>query len=421
MESRILEPGRRIRQFELREEVGRGGMGVVYKAWDTTLQRFVAIKVLTREGGEGSIGGLSGARKQRILREARVASQIQHPNVVRIYDVLLEEESPCLVLEFVEGETLRRRMAARPIPWPEAERVAHGVARGLAAAHELQVIHGDMKPDNVILARNDLPMITDFGLGRFFDPEGGSTLTDAIQGTPAYLAPEILHGTRADMRSDIYSTGVLFYELLTGQRPFTAPNQAALFQAILSQPTPSVAAVRPELPARLCQVIDRMLIRDPVKRIPDGRMLVAELEEADSGRLPRPIATAAPATRRSPLVMGLGALALAAAAILVLIPRGSRPVPDPWSISGLVRDELGAPVPNALVSVDGHVFGVQTSTDGAFHGNLDDVRAKDTVLLRVSHDRYYTETRWLRVGVDSLEKLPIGLRSVGSFTGRPRR
>jgi serine/threonine protein kinase len=398
-------------------------MGVVYKAWDTTLQRTVAIKILSRDPGEGSIGGGTDPRTQRILREARVASQIQHPNVVRIYDVLLEEESPCLVLEFVEGETLRRRMATSPVPWPEGERIAHGIARGLAAAHERHVVHGDMKPDNVILSRGEIPMITDFGLGRFFDPEGASTMTDAIKGTPAYLAPEILHGARADMRSDIYATGVLYYELLTGQRPFVAPTQAALFQAILSQPTPSVGAARPDLPARLCRVIDRMLVRDAAHRIPDARMLVAELEEADSGRLPRPLTPppSADAPRKGQWLAGIAAVGLAGVAMLIALPRGAGKGTDPWIISGMVRDELGSPVPNALVSIDGHLFGVQTSTDGAFHGNLEDVNEKDTVLLRVSHDNYYTETRWLRVGVDSLESLPIGMRSVGSFTGRPRR
>ncbi len=416
-----MSESRRIRQFELREEVGRGGMGVVYKAWDTTLQRFVAIKVLTREGGEGSIGSAAGAQTQRILREARVASQIQHPNVVRIYDVLLEEEAPCLVLEFVEGETLRKRMAAGPIPWPESERIAHEIARGLAAAHELHVIHGDMKPDNVILARGVRPMITDFGLGRFFDPEGASTMTDAIKGTPAYLAPEILHGARADMRCDVYSTGILLYELLTGQRPFTATNQAALFQAILSQPTPSVGTIRPDLPARLTNVIDRMLVREPEHRIQDGRALVRELGDADPGALAGATRRRTGVPRFGYILAGAGVLAVAGIAMLTAFPRASRPGESTWALSGQVHNELGEPVPNALVTVDGHLFGVHTSTDGAFHGNLDDVNKKDTVLLRVSHERHYTETRWLRVGIDSLESLPIAMRSIGSFTGRPRR
>jgi hypothetical protein len=277
-----------------------------------------------------------------------------------------------------------------------------------------------MKPDNVILARGGRPMITDFGLGRFFDPEGASTMTDAIKGTPAYLAPEILHGARADMRCDVYSTGILFYELLTGQRPFTATNQAALFQAILSQPTPSVGTIRPDLPARLSNVIDRMLVREPEHRIQDGRALVRELGE-DPGAEIRAIGRRTRIPRFAYVLVGAGALAVAGVAMLTTFPRASRPGESTWALSGIVENERGEPVPNALVTIDGHLFGVHTSTDGAFRGNLEDVNKQDTVLLRVSHERHYTETRWLRVGIDSLESLPIAMRSIGSFTGRPRR
>jgi serine/threonine protein kinase len=426
----VFAPGRRIRQFELREEVGRGGMGVVFKAWDTMLQRFVAIKVLSRDPDAGSIGPDLDGRTERLLREARAASQIQHPNVVRTYEVLFEDDAACLVLEFVEGVTLRRRLAQGPIEWQEAERIANGIARGLAAAHELHIVHADMKPDNVILARSGIPMITDFGLSRFFDPEGGSTLTDAIKGTPAYIAPEILHGARADMRSDVYATGILFYELFTGARPFAAPNQAALFQAILSQPTPSVGAVRPDLPLRLTRVIDRMIVRDPEQRVQDGIALVEEMEKASSGRLPPPVdldaaelPSSAPGRpgRRMPLVVAAGVLGAAAALLFIGIPRGERQDTETLVVSGTVRDDQGNPVPNALVTFDGYLFGVQTSTDGAFHGNLSDVRPRDSVMLRVSHDQYYTETRWIRVGIDPLDSLPVVMRSAGSFTGRPRR
>ncbi len=418
---------RRVRRFELREELGRGGMGVVYKAWDPTLQRFVAIKFLGAAASDGSVAPPSSSSStDRVLREARVAAQIQHPNVVRIFEVLLEEERPCLVLEFIEGESLRARMGRAPLSLGEAEHIAHGVARGLAAAHALNVVHGDIKPENVILARGGEPRITDFGLGRFFDPEGATTMTGGIRGTPAYLAPETLRGEVPDPRTDVYAAGILFFELFCGRRPFVAPTPAALFHSILNDPTPSLANIRPEIPPRLARVVDRMIARDPEDRFANAGELVNAIEEAASGRLPRPVASEPSAAFHSRLVRRLvtaGAVVAAAVALFAALrtmPSETGTAPAPATLSGTVRDAEGAPIPNAFVTVDGHAFGVRTSTDGAFRGNLRDTRPRETVMLRVSHDRFYTETRWIRIDSDSTDAIPIVLKDIGTG-GRPPR
>lgn len=412
-------PGRRIRRFELREELGRGGMGVVFKAWDATLQRFVAIKFLgSPTSSGGSVGSEAGPLMDRVLREARVASQIQHPNVVRTYEVLLEEERPCLVLEFIEGESLRAQMSRAPVSLAEAEGIAHGIARGLAAAHALSVVHGDVKPENVMIAKGGEPRLTDFGLGRFFDPEGASTLTGGIRGTPAYIAPELLHGEMPSLGSDVYAAGVLFYELFSGKRPFSGPTPAALFHSILHDPTPSLEANHPEIPVRIARVVDRMMARDPAARFSDGGSVVTALEEAASGRLPAlPRVASSPASRKRGRVVSLtiagSALAFVAFIVLRSFPLASGGGVPSSTLAGSVQDIRGGPVANALVTIDGHVFGVRTSTDGAFRGSLSDAKPRESVLLRVSHELFYTETRWVHLDTDSLETIPIVLRGIG--------
>ncbi|HWJ16997.1 MAG TPA: protein kinase [Gemmatimonadaceae bacterium] len=277
--------------YELDTEIGRGGMGVVYRAKDRRLKRVVAIKVLPPELAFRS------EIKTRFLREAETAAQLNHPNIVDIYAVDEAEGIVYFVMAYITGDNLAKRLHDRgAMSVDETRRVLRDVADALAYAHERGVIHRDIKPDNILIdAQSGRPMVTDFGIARAVT-EGDSrlTATGIAIGTPTYMSPEQAAGERTiDGRSDLYSLGVLGYQMLTGEPPFTANSTPAiLVKHISEQPTP-VEQRRSDVPQDLARIIMTLLEKEPANRFPSASAVVVAL---DTGKMPpRPVTASAPA------------------------------------------------------------------------------------------------------------------------------
>jgi serine/threonine protein kinase len=294
--TQVLEPA-----YVVEGEVGRGGMGIVYRARDARLKRIVAVKVLPPELA------FRQEIRTRFLREAEMAAQLSHPNIVPIYTVDEQGGLVYFVMAFVDGETLGNRLATRGrLPIEQVRRILRQVADALAYAHAKGVIHRDIKPDNILLAADsDRAVVTDFGIARAVDdsptdPSGVAagtrlTATGVAMGTPAYMSPEQCAGDRTlDGRSDLYALGVLAYHMLTGSPPFVGGNSASLLvKQLTEQPTP-VDARRQDVPPDLAAIVMRLLQKSPGDRFPDAATVIQAL---DGQPVPAPPLRPAPAAR----------------------------------------------------------------------------------------------------------------------------
>jgi eukaryotic-like serine/threonine-protein kinase len=281
--------------YELDCEIGRGGMGIVYRARDRRLKRQVAIKLLPPELAFRS------EIKSRFLREAETAAQLSHPSIVPIYTVDEQEQLVFFVMAYVSGDNLAKRLHERGVlTIDETRRILRDVADALAYAHEQGVVHRDIKPDNILLdASTGRPMVTDFGIARAMDSSGDSrlTATGMAIGTPAYMSPEQAAGEREiDGRSDLYSLGILGYQMLTGDPPFTASSTPAMLVKHISERPVPVEQRRADVPTDLARSIMTLLEKEPSNRFPNARALVAALDTRQS---PAP-RTAAPAPSAEP-------------------------------------------------------------------------------------------------------------------------
>jgi serine/threonine-protein kinase len=254
-------------QYLVDAEIGRGGMAVVYRATDLRLNRRVAIKVLPPELA------FNPDVRERFLSEAQTAAQLSHPSIVPIYTVDEREGIVYFVMALVDGESLAERLAREPrLPVGEARRLLAGVADALAYAHSQGVVHRDVKPDNIMLDRaTGRPMVTDFGIARAAQGDTRLTITGIAIGTPAYMSPEQALGERElDGRSDIYSLGVIGYQLLAGETPFKASNTPAMLLKHLSETPRPLAMLRPDTPTGLARAIAGALAKKPEDRWPDA-------------------------------------------------------------------------------------------------------------------------------------------------------
>jgi serine/threonine protein kinase/tetratricopeptide (TPR) repeat protein len=273
--------GSQVGPYRLLREIGGGGMGTVYEAEDTRLGRRVAVKVLPPEYNRDR------RAKERFLREARAASAVDHPNLCTVHDVGESGGRLYIVLTLYEGETLRERIRRGPLPPGEAREVAIQVARGLARAHEAGITHRDIKPANVMLTRRGEVKILDFGIARLEGDEVSLTRTGASWGTPAYMSPEQARGEPVDCRTDVWSLGVLLYEMLAGRRPFRGESLEAVLSSILTQEPEPLERIRPDVPPELVRVVDRALVKDRTERYANATELLAGLESGrPSGFLP---------------------------------------------------------------------------------------------------------------------------------------
>jgi serine/threonine-protein kinase len=261
-------------RYKLLSKLGSGGMSTVYLAEDLTLERSVAVKVLH--------AGISDQPDQieRFRREARAVAQLSHPNVVAVIDAGEDGGHPYIVFEYVEGETLKQRIdRLNRLPVDEAAAYAIEIGRGLAAAHARMLVHRDVKPQNVLIDAEGRAKVTDFGIALSLESDG-LTKTGRVLGTTDYVSPEQAMGHDVDARSDIYSLGILLYEMLTGHPPFQAETLVGVAMKHVNEPMPDVQAARPQVSAALSAVIEKATEKDQKDRYADMASMLADLEGA---------------------------------------------------------------------------------------------------------------------------------------------
>jgi tRNA A-37 threonylcarbamoyl transferase component Bud32 len=261
-------------RYKLEAKLGSGGMSTVYLARDTTLDRQVAVKVMHREMSE------QADQLERFRQEARAVAKLSHPNVVAVIDAGEDGGHPYIVFEYVEGETLKQRInRVGALDTQEALAYAIEVARGLTVAHARNMVHRDIKPQNVLIDSEGRAKLTDFGISRQLEQDG-MTATGRVLGTTDYVAPEQAMGHPVDQRSDIYSLGVVLYEMLVGQVPFHADSQVGVAMKHVNEELPDVQQRRPELSAAAAHVVERATAKDPGERYQQVSELINDLATA---------------------------------------------------------------------------------------------------------------------------------------------
>lgn len=259
--------------YEIIKELGRGGMGVVYLAKDTTLDREVAIKVLSQPISDDDV------MVQRFLREAQSAAGLNHPNIVQVFFIGKEGEKHYFVMEYVKGETLTDLIERNAVSEPEqAAQIILQAASGLAAAHDRGIVHRDIKPSNLIIDQNGLVKIADFGIALRQEVGNKLTATGQFLGTPGYLCPEICLGEPSDKRSDIFSLGIVFFEMLSGFSPFEANSPMAMMHKVVTADIPDISTVNAKVSEELKQIVGRMVAKDREARFQDCHELMKALE-----------------------------------------------------------------------------------------------------------------------------------------------
>jgi tRNA A-37 threonylcarbamoyl transferase component Bud32 len=280
--------GKSLGRYHLVEPLGEGGMALVYKAYDATLERSVAIKVIrTERGGDEAF-------LHRFRREAKALAQLDHPYILKILDYGEQDGMPYLVMPFLPGGTLKERMG-KPLGYMEAARSLAPVARALAFAHQQGIVHRDVKPANILITQSGAFTLSDFGIAKLL--EGGEsnqlTATGMGIGTPDYMAPEQWLG-KSGPQSDVYALGIVFFELITGRRPYTADTPAAVLLKHMYDPLPRPRDFAPTLPESVEGVIFKALAKDPAHRFADMAQFAAALERLAAGLEPQVTVIAAP-------------------------------------------------------------------------------------------------------------------------------
>jgi eukaryotic-like serine/threonine-protein kinase len=374
--------GQTISHYKILEKLGEGGMGVVYKAQDTKLDRFVALKFLPPHLNA------SEADKARFVQEAKAASALNHPNVCTIHDIQEHDGQMFIVMEYVEGQTLQEKKSN--ISYKQAIDIGVQVADGLAAAHEKGIVHRDIKPENIMIRKDGIAQIMDFGLAKL---QGVSRLTKegSTVGTAGYMSPEQVQGQDADHRSDIFSFGVVLYELLTGGLPFKGIHETALAYEIVNVDPAPMSSVKPEIDATLDAIVLECLEKDPNERTQSAKQIAIDLKrfrrESSKSRLSRitavrpivklePQASPDEVAGRNFLKTRPGLLAVVAVSLLVIVVLAF--VWHPWSANhqnfpGTVR--LSVTLPQGMSVKETYVgSSIAISPDGktiAFVAALD--------------------------------------------------
>jgi tRNA A-37 threonylcarbamoyl transferase component Bud32 len=377
-------------RYRLDAQIGTGGMSTVYRALDSVLERRVAIKLMHREVAEDS------AQLERFRREARAVAQLSHPHVVGVIDAGEDEGRPYIVFEYVEGETLKDRIRrCGRLQIDESVAYAIEIARALSAAHARNIVHRDIKPQNVLIDEEGSAKVTDFGIARSLDEEG-LTADGRVLGTTDYVSPEQALGHPVTGQSDIYSLGIVLFEMLTGDVPFHGENQVAVAMKHVREPLPDVQVRRPEISASLGRVLDRMTDKDLEHRHPDVETLMDDLEEVlaiEAGRAGQSTGEATtvlrslPAGRRRglvrtrwPLIGGAVSLLLVIAGLALLLTEGRDRVER-----GTGKGRVTAPAGTTVVSVK--------RTSAHDYDPLGDDNAEHPELARLAVDRQ-SGTTW---------------------------
>lgn len=271
----MLRPGDTVGPYQIIEERGSGGMATVYQAYHERLDRYVAIKVM-HESLLQETNFMS-----RFEREAQIIANLEHANIVPVYDFSEYQGKPYLVMKYVQGRTLEELLQEGPLPLSEILRIMSAVADALTYAHEHGVLHRDIKPSNIVLDEKNVPYITDFGLARLIQQGSSSMSQGAMIGTPHYISPEQALGQgELDARTDIYSLGVVLYELVVGRVPFIGDTPFSIVHDHIYTPLPPPAAINPEVPPQVEEVLIRALAKDPDDRYATATEMVAAFRKA---------------------------------------------------------------------------------------------------------------------------------------------
>ncbi|HUO83578.1 MAG TPA: protein kinase, partial [Thermoanaerobaculia bacterium] len=410
-----LQPGVKLGPYEIVSAIGSGGMGEVYRARDTRLDREVAIKVLPDSLSSNP------ALRQRFEREARAISSLSHPNVCTLFDVGQQDGIDFLVMEYLEGESLAERLAAGPLPLEQVLRRGIEIAEALDRAHRHGVVHRDLKPGNIMLTRSGAKLL-DFGLARIVQqnesPRSGLTnlpteqyqrdLTaeGTVLGTFQYMAPEQLEGTEADARTDIFALGAVLYEMAAGRRAFEGKTKTSLIAAIVDRDPPPISSVQAMTPPALERLVKTCLAKDPDDRWQSAHDVASELrwilESGSQAGVAAP--SAARLSRERIWKAGTITMALIAALLAVPLLRSLRERPDPLHLSivppsgtqlELVQDDAGA----LSVSPDGRFVTFSASEGGQQSLWLRDLRNPIARRLEGTDDASYPfwspDSRWI--------------------------
>ncbi len=403
--------GSTLSHYAIDAKIGQGGMGAVYRARDTVLGRIVAIKLLTKDvTADPELG-------PRILREAKAASRLNHPNIVTVHELARSGDTEFIVMEFVDGTPLSSAIATGALPVERVIDDAIQIADALAAAHESGLVHRDVKPGNVMVTPSGRIKVLDFGLARHLPAEPGAETRHAttefqtaqgVAGTVGYMAPEQIEGQPADARSDVFSLGVVMYEMLTGRRPFGGDTAWATLQATVTSDAPDVTRVRADAPPALARVIRRALARRPEDRYPSARELAHDLRA-----LRAPASVPAAERSRRWIVVGVVAV-IAAGAIGTTAWLWRRSTRTQWvrtvAIPEITRD-LDAGDFDAAFRV-----GRQALDIGPDDPQLRQLWADATVRASISSEPsgaevsmkgYLSQADWLPLGVTPLTSAPV--------------
>jgi eukaryotic-like serine/threonine-protein kinase len=366
-----LATGARLGPYEILSPLGAGGMGEVYKAKDTRLERTVAVKVLPSHMSS------SAEVRQRFEREAKTISQLSHPHICALYDVGREGETEYLVMEYLEGETLSERLAKGPLPLESTLRYGVEIADALDKAHRQGIVHRDLKPANVMLTKSGVKLL-DFGLAKAMAPaspqskltalptQQGLTQEGTILGTFQYMAPEQLEGKDADARTDIFAFGAVLYEMATGRKAFTGATQASLITAIMSMDPQPISQVQAMSPPALDRVVKTCFAKDPEDRWQSAGDIGKELRwiaEGSAAGIAAPAVVSSRRRRRELLAWSVAAAALLGAAA-VLRSRGSRTEAAP-TLFTLERPAGARAGGLALLSPDGRFVATVAAAPGS--------------------------------------------------------
>ena len=340
--------GREVGPYRVVDELGEGGMGVVYRAEDVRLGRTVALKFI----GERFVA--DEVARKRFRREAKTASSLNHPNICTIYDIGDFEGRPFIAMELLVGQTLKALIASRALPTAEIRRIGARVADALTAAHERRIIHRDIKPANVFLVERGLVKVLDFGLARrqIAADEEATNLDPTVTGTPigtiAYMAPEQALGRPTDHRSDLFSLGVLLYEMANCKRPFKGESAVATLDRLLNLDPPPLTQVAPQHPAELSRIVQRLMAKDPKGRYQAASLVLADLKKVPDQR-PAQGPPAPPARPGPPAKLAAGSAPRAAleATLVSGVPPTGQPYGGPPRLadSQTIQFKSGPPPP----------------------------------------------------------------------------
>jgi serine/threonine protein kinase len=378
-----LKSGTTIGPYRVGDFLGAGGMGEVYRATDTRLNRPVAIKFLSMR-----IADESGRR--RFQQEAKTASSLNHPHILTVFEVGETEDGQYLVSEFVDDGTLRKWLQAKKPSWRQIVNLLIGVADAVACAHTAGILHRDIKPDNILVSSNGYAKLADFGLAKMMEPDAASesmlhSTPGLVIGTIAYMSPEQASGRPVDARTDVFSFGIVLFEMLAGRRPYEATSNLELVQEIIYRPTPQVGSLRPDLPVALRLIVDKALEKDPADRYQTMRDLVVDLRRVSRQDHEDPRARTPQKNRRTSL------MSAAAAAIAVVTGLAGFWLRSPDAVE---RNPLTNAKFTRLTDFAGAELQAEISPDGRFVAFLSDREGPfDIFLTQVGTGRFLNLTQ----------------------------